>query len=341
VIAAGVAMAAGLLGCGPKPMGPEGAAAGAAGLPTATVRVEVAQRQGRAAVEEVVGTVRARLRATVEAKVGGRIEQMLAQPGQTVKAGDLLAQLDSVELQARLESATAVREQAEADLRRARTLLEGAAIPQAEFDTMQARQRVAAAGVQEAETMLRHSRVAAPFAGVITRKLADVGDLALPGKPLLEMEDPAALRLEANVPESLIGRVALGQRLEVSGSGPGPTVTGVVGEIAPIADPASRTFLAKLDLPAGSGLRSGQFARVAVPLGESQALQVPTAAVVRRGQMEMVFVETNRTARLRLVKTGKPAGDRVEVISGLEAGERVIASGAGSLRDGQPVDVQP
>lgn len=327
---------AALAACGPAP---HDALRGT--LPTVTVQVQPVEPHARLAVEEVVGTVRAKLRSSVEAKVSGRIEQMLAQPGQTVKGGDLLAQLESVELQARLESARAVREQAEADLRRAKTLVEGSAISRAEFDSMQARARVSAASLQEAETMLGHSRVVAPFAGVVTRKLADVGDLALPGKALLELEDPGALRLEANIPESLIGKLALGQKLEVRASAQDAAVVGVVSEIAPIADPASRTFLAKLDLPAGSGMRSGQFARVAVPIGESRALEVPVTAVVQRGQMEMVFVETNRVAQLRLVKTGKRTGDRVELISGLEQGERVVTAGSAMLRDGQPVDVRP
>ena len=132
----------------------ESASPPAESLPVVAVRVQIIQPQRHLAVEEVVGTVRARLRATVEAKVSGRIEQMLVKQGQSVSAGELLTQLDAREMQARLDSARAVREQAEAELKRARSLLDNAATSRAEFDAVQARQRVAEAMVKEMETML-------------------------------------------------------------------------------------------------------------------------------------------------------------------------------------------
>jgi multidrug efflux pump subunit AcrA (membrane-fusion protein) len=96
----------------------------------------------------------------------------------------------------------------------------------------------------------------------------------------------------------------------------------------------------KLDLPPNACLRAGQFARVTIPVGETRALLVPSAAVVQRGQMELVFVVVNRQAQLRLVKTGKRIGDTVELVSGFSAGEQVVVEGASRLRDGQPVEAQ-
>jgi RND family efflux transporter MFP subunit len=113
-----------------------------------------------------------------------------------------------------------------------------------------------------------------------------------------------------------------------------------VGEIAPAADPGSRTFLVKLDLPSQPGLRAGQFGRVAMPVGETSALRVPASAVVQRGQMELIFVVNDNQARLRLVKTGKRLGDEVELVSGVEAGEKIVAEGAVGLMDGQPVEAK-
>jgi len=311
-------------------------------LPAVVVRVQTIQPQQHLATEEVVGTVRAKLRATVEAKFSGRIEKMLVAPGQTVKTGELLAQLlDAREIQARLDQALTLREQFSRDTERLRRLLNANAVSRQEFETVESRYRVAVASVTEAETMLGYTRVTAPFAAVVTRKLADVGDLAAPGKPLVELEDPSALRLEADVPEALIDRLRLGDKLPVRVATSSEGLEGVISEIAPAADPASRTFLAKLDLPSATTLRSGQFARVAVPVGETSALRVPADAVVQRGQMELVFVETNRIAQLRLVKTGKRAGDEVELVSGVEAGERVVTEGAAQLRDGQPLEIRP
>jgi membrane fusion protein (multidrug efflux system) len=309
-------------------------------LAPVSVRLAKVESRRRVATEEVVGSVRAKLHSTIEAKISGRIEQMLVVPGQVVKAGDLLAQLDAREVKARLDQALAVREQAEQELRRATELLKQQVASQQEFDAVQSRARVAAASVTEAETMMGYAKVIAPFAGIVTRKLADVGDLAAPGKALLEMEDPSVLRLEADVPEALIDRVVIGSKFSIRVSSLTNVLEGVSSEITPVSDPSSRTFLVKFDLPPAAGLRVGQFGRVLIPVGEAAALRVPAAALVQRGQMELVFVVTNARAQLRLVKTGKRIGDEVEVVSGIEAGEQIVCEGATNLSDGQEVEVR-
>lgn len=324
-----------LAGCGHEP-----AKAPSQPLPTATVRVEAIESKSRVATEDVVGTVRAKLRAVIEAKVSGRVDQMLVVPGQQVMKGELLATIDAREVQARLDQALAVRQQAEADLKRYASLLEQKILSQAEFDNAQSKARVAQAAAEEAETLLGYTKVTAPFDGVITRKPADVGDLAIPGKPLLEMEDSSALRLEADVPEAVVGKVALGDKLSVRIAAIESHFEGIVSEIAPTADPVSRTFLVKLDLPGIPGLRAGQFGRVAMPVGETSALRVPASAVLLRGQMEIAFVVTNGHAQLRLVRTGKQFGDEVELISGVAAGEKVVTEDVAGLADGQPVEVR-
>jgi len=329
------AMVLGLAGCSQKSESVPGAQ-----LHPVTVKARKIELKQRPALEEVVGTVRAKLRAVLEAKVSGRIEQMLAVPGATVKTGDLLAQLSAPEIRARLDQALALQQQAETDLKRFTALLEAGTLTRAEFDNAQAKARVAEAAVVEAETLLSYTRITAPFAGVITRKLADVGDLAAPGKPLLEMEDATVLRLEADVPEAVVGRLKLGEKLSVRIASLERGLEGVVSEIAPTADPNSRTFLVKLDLPATAGLRAGQFGRLAMPVGETMALRVPTSAVVRRGQMELVFIVSGGKAQLRLVKTGKRIGSEVELVSGVEAGEEIVVNNAADLVDGQPLTIQ-
>ena len=309
--------------------------------PAVAVRVAVVEQKPRPSSEQVVGTVRAKLRAAIEAKVSGRIEALLVTPGQTLRVGDLIAQLDSREIQAKLDQALAVREQATRDLERARELLTKKVTTQAEFDGVQARERVAVGAVKETETMLGYTKVLAPFNGVVTRKLADVGDLAAPGKPVAEMEDPSALRFEADVPESLIGNVKLGAKLPVRVSAVPRPIEGTVVEIAPVAESASRTFLMKLDLPPTDGTRSGEFGRVWVATGESHTIRVPAAALIARGQMETVFVTVNNHAQLRIVRTGKRTDDEVEVISGIDSGESVVIDGANQLRDGLPITLKP
>jgi RND family efflux transporter MFP subunit len=157
---------------------------------------------------------------------------------------------------------------------------------------------------------------------------------------VLVVVDPSSLELEADLPEGIASHVRQGDELAVRVDGVVGDITGTVREIAPAADPVTRTIRIKLELPLEEGLRSGQFARLQVPTGEGESLSVPASAVVRRGQMEIVFVVVNRRAELRLVKTGGVNGESVEILAGLEAGETVVIEGAGQLADGQPVEVK-
>jgi RND family efflux transporter MFP subunit len=316
---------------GPSALPPE--------LPAAQVRVQTAANRTQPITEEVVGTVRAKLRATLEAKLNGRIETLPVVLGQQVKEGQLLARLDAREIKARLDQAEATLEQADRDWKRISALLAGQAATRAEADAAEARQRVAKAAAAEAQTMLSYVEIHAPFDGVVAKKWADTGDLAVPGKPLLDLEAQTGLQMEADVPEAIAARVQRDQKLAVRVEAVAGELTGVVSELAPAADPASRTFRVKLDLDAAktTGVRAGQFARLRVPVGESNALHVPTSAVVQRGQLEIVFVVTDQHAHLRLVKTGKRSGDEIEILSGLHAGESVVVEGAALLLDGQAV----
>jgi RND family efflux transporter MFP subunit len=306
--------------------------------PARTVQVVKAEKVTHQATEEVVGTVRSKQRAMVEAKVSGRVEQYLVVPGQVVKAGELLVQLDVREIATKVDSAKALLEQADRELARFKQLVSQNAATRQELDAVEARQKVAAAQVTEAETMLSYARVAAPFDGVVTRKLAEVGDLAMPGKPLAEVESPKGLRFEADLPEAILDRVKMGQKMTATIGG--VTAEAVVSEIAPIADAVSRTFRVKMDLAEREGLRTGQFGRVAVPVAETQVLAVPTSAVVKRGQLEGVFVVMDGRAWLRLVKTGRKVAGGVEILSGLEVGEEIVLEAMAAMKDGQPVEVK-
>jgi len=315
-----------------------------AGLEAAPVEVRtstVALVQHRPA-EEVMGTVRSRFRAVIEAKVSGRIERLEAVPGRRVEAGAVLVELDVREIRARVEQAKAVLEQAEKDFQRVEGLFGQEAVTKADVEAAEARRRVARAGVVESEAMLAYARITAPFAGVVTRRLVDVGDLAVPGRPLLELEEPKALRFEADVPAALVELVRLGEELgvRVAGAGTDVAVTGRVSEIEPSADPVSRTFRVRLDLPLETAVRGGAFGRMLLPLESVVVTTVTTNAVSVNGQMELVWVVREGRARLRIVKTGKRLGADWEVLSGLEKGEVVVTSvRPGLLADGRRVVV--
>ncbi len=309
-------------------------------LPPVQVRVQPVVAKQCIASEEIPGTVRPKTRATLEAKVAGRITELPVVVGQAVKAGELVARLDANEIKARLDQARAVLEQARRDRDRYTALLAQHAVTQAEFDGVMARYRVAEATVLEAETMLAYTDVRAPFDGVVNRKYADVGDLAVPGKPLVELETTWAFRFEADIPEALIGHVQAGARLPVRVDAIGAALEGVVSEVAPGGDPSSRTIHVKIDLPDTPGLRSGLFGRLTLPVSERTALCVPTNALVKRGQLDLVFVVADGKAQMRLVKPGKQLGDTIELLSGIESGELVVIEGAAALLDGQPVQLR-
>ncbi|MCK6460048.1 MAG: efflux RND transporter periplasmic adaptor subunit, partial [Planctomycetes bacterium] len=178
--------------------------------------------------------------------------------------------------------------------------------------------------VTEAEVAVGYAEIAAPLDGVVTERLVEVGDLALPGRPLLVLLDQKSLRFEAEVREGLVARVRAGAALGVEIPAAGATVEGIVSEVIPAADPRSRTFRARIDLPPADGLYPGMFGRLRLPVGEREIVRIPLGAIVRVGQLQTVVVnEQGRWVR-RYVTTGRPLpGGAVEVLSGLRGGEEI------------------
>ena len=320
---------------------PEKPARAYPGLTPAPVLTQVTTLQNQTATEEVMATVRPRLSATLESKIPGFVVRMNVVPGQTVSNGECLVVLDSAEIKSRLDQSNAALRQAAEDWKRVSGLYGQESATRADYDAAKARHEMAEAAAAESQAMLGYCRVLAPFDGVITSKPADVGDLAMPGKPLLQMEGRQSMRLEADVPESLVGNLAMGDELTASIPSVTNELSAAVAEISPAADSSTRSFLVKLDFPAMKGLRSGQFARVAIPSGEISGIFVPETAVVERGQMVMVFVAHNGRAWMRLVRTGPVFHQRVQVLSGLNPGETIVTGGADHLEDGQPIIIQP
>jgi RND family efflux transporter MFP subunit len=322
-------------GCSrPPPAGP------GAVLPTATVQTAAVRQETVVLVRELGGTVRAVNEATVSSRVMATVVRADAVIGRAVRAGEVLVTLSAKEIEARVEQAKAALSQAERDHAREAALLgKGAATADA-VSSLADRLRAARAGLSEAETMLSYTHVAAPFDGVITRDHVNPGDLAVPGAPLFALEAPRPLRVEVEVPESLPA-LAIGTAAEVRLSEGVPTTTARLAEFSPAANPVSRTRLAKLDLADSASARTGQFVRVAWPAGETTVLTTPDTALAPFGQMERVFVVREGRAELRLVTTGKRDGGRVQLLSGVGAGEVVVVAPPASLRDGQPVEVKP
>lgn len=309
--------------------------------PPAAVVVAQVEKQPLWDEEEVVGNVEAAQRSVLSAKVTGVIDAVNVAPGAKVARGQVLATIDAREIKARLDSAAAAQDQARKDFARIEKLLQSGSSTRQEFEGATTRLRTADAALVEAKTMLQYTEITAPFDGVLTRKLVEVGDLATPGKPLLELENSSLLRFECEIPEALVDKVQMGGELAVMVDAAGAELYGRVSEIAPSASAGSRTFLVKLDLPAAEKLRAGQFGRVRVPVRERPAVLVAEGAVVRRGQIESVFVIEEGKARLRLIKSGRKMDGKVEVLSGLSGGEVVVVRDAHLLQDGAAVGATP
>lgn len=315
-------------------------------------------------VLEAVGTVRAKDSAALLARIPGTVTRVHVREGDRVARGQLLVSIEAAESGAAaagalsgveeanrgLEEARSRKKLADATFERYRSLYQEQAVTRQEFEERRMEQEVAAEGVARATARLaqaRHGataagavagygRVTAPIAGVVLAKKAEPGQTVFPGTPLLTVEGDAGFRLEVAAPEGLLGKVKPGAEVGVAVEG--APATGRVSEVVPTVDPATRTFTVKIDLPGGK-LRSGAYGKALFASGSRQGIAVPAAAVVERGSLTSVWaVSREGIARLRLVKLGRRAGDRVEVLSGLGSGERIVVAGLDKVTDGAKVE---
>lgn len=306
-------------------------------LPTVQVTTETVVLETVRSREEIPGTIHSVDQAIISAKVIGTIDSMPVNLGQKVRAGDLLVSIVAGEISAKVLQAQAQLDQTVRDLNRERELLTKGASTSETVAALKDGVRVLQAVVSEAETMLSYTKIRAPFDGVVTRMIASEGDLASPGMPLLEIENPKRFEVATDIPEMLARPDLVGTEVEVTMPGGEWTGMTFITEMAPAADPGSRTFHAKVAVPEGTPVRSGQFARIRLPGRPIETILVPASAVSRFGQIELVFTVENDRADMRIVKTGTSYGDRLEILSGLGPQDVIITNPPAKLIDGQPV----
>jgi RND family efflux transporter MFP subunit len=345
--------------------------AAAAPETVSNVQLIVAQKTTMPDWLEAVGTVRAAQTSQLSSQIVGSIVAIQAHEGERVQNGQVFALIDDAQQRAAVEQATAAElaaqkevsagesenALAESTLRRYQQLYEKKSVSPQEFDEVKARWQSASARLEmaraglaqanatlaQARTSLGYTRIRAPFDGVVTERKADPGTLASPGMPLFTVEDTRSYRLEVTVDESDVRLVRVGQTAPVTidalGSG---ELTGKVLQIVPAADPGSRSFLVKIELPRNAQMRSGLFGRAQFARGERFALLVPLAAVVERGQLRGAYVlDANQIAGLRYLTLGRAAGSQVEVLAGLEPGEKLVAAPGERELGGKRITAQP
>lgn len=323
-----ILLCGGLAGCGPReePVQPAGTSAARPSIQAATIEVRSLPVPLRV---EVTGLVASVTQATLSGQIQAAVKDVRVREGSPVKKGEILVLLDDRDLRAELTRAEAEADNAKAHLKRMRDLFTQDSVARQELENAERTFKVAEANRAAARTRVSYSVVTAPFDGLVTEKLIHAGELASPGRPLLKLEDPQRLRLEVTVAEGDLKSLSRGDRVPVTIDAlAGQALAGSVAQILPTGDPATHTVLVKIDLPPTSGLKTGMFGRMQLDKGTGRTLVVPRTAVIERSDLTGVYVVgSDSLAHLRWVKLGRPVGDQVEVLSGLNQGERVLMQG--------------
>jgi RND family efflux transporter MFP subunit len=337
---------------------------------TVRARIVESRQEQVAATLRATGTLRARESSTLSAQVMGRVQSVLVREGDRVRAGQTLVVLDDATLKGSAEQAEAavqaaanqqIAAQKNADLAastlaRYQQLQAQKSVSPQEMDEVSRRAEAASAQVDalraqanamraqesSARAMLGYTRIDAPFAGMVTARMVDPGAMAAPGVPLLQIDSAGGLQLQAAVPESAIGAVRLGMKINIAlDSVPGEDPVGIISQILPSADPSSRSFLVKIDVPPSTALRAGMYATADVPTGTRQAIVVPRSAIVQRGSLACAYVlDANGIAQLRYVTLGGTRGDAIEILSGIAADEKLVDQPADLDLAGKRIEAQ-
>ena len=338
---------------------------------TMQARVVESQQQQLPVNLQSTGTVHSRESAIVSAQVMGRIQAVLVHEGDNVRAGQTLVVLDDAALRSQVEQAqagvkAALNAQAAAQtnaalaastLDRYKQLESEKSVSPQEMDEVSQRAEAAAAGLEAvraqtdaaraqekgARTMMSYTRLVAPFAGVVTARMADPGTMAAPGVPLIQVDQAGALQLDATVDESAIGAIHKGMKVQVAIDGSASSnLDGRVAEIVPAADPSSHSFLVKIDLPSSSQTRAGMYGTAEFANGARLAILIPRSAVVSRGSLNCVYVlDGQGIAQLRYITLGAAKGNLVEVLSGVSGGEKLVDVPSDRDLAGKRIEVQP
>ncbi len=338
---------------------------------TVQARIVESRQQETPALVRFTGTLHARQSAMVSAQIVARVEQVLVREGDKVGVGQTLAVLEDSTLRAAAHQSEAglmaaqnqqAAAQTEADLasstlERYKQLQAQKSVSPQELDEVGRRSEASAQRVEAfraqteaakaqdsgARAMLGYTRLRAPFAGIVTARLADPGTMASPGVPLLQVDSAGPLQLQATVDESAIGTVHKGMKVPVSIDGAATAnIFGTVGEIVPAADPASHSFTIKVDLPSSSKLYAGMYGAAAFAVGTRQAIVIPRSAVVRRGSLACAYVlDQAGIAQLRYITLGASQESSIEVLSGISPGEKLVDDPSDRDLAGKRIEAQP
>ena len=300
------------------------------------------------------GTVQAWQEIVVGPEVGGyRVAAVNVEVGDRVRKGQELVRLaedllaaDVASKRANLEQAQASLENAASAYRRAHSLSGSGALSQSDLDKLRseelaarARVEVNKAELQAADLRLRHTHVTAPDDGVISARSINVGQVAQVGTEMLRLLRKGRVEWRAEMPESRMREIRVGQDVKLT-TADGAQLDGKVRAIAPTIESTTRAGLVYVDIPSTGSTRPGMFARGDLLLGQSTANMAPLSSIVTQDGYTYVFVVSEQqVVTRRRVETGAVRDKQIEIVSGVQPGERVVEKGAGFLKDGDHVRV--
>ena len=264
--------------------------------------------------------------ATVGAQVAGRVLEVKADAGQSVRKGDVLMRIDAREAAEAARAAEAQYANAKVSYERTKNLVTQKFMSAAALDKAKADVDAAAANRSAAGASQSHATIVAPMTGIVARRHAEMGDMATPGKPLFTIYQPGTLRVTASVPQTRLKDMRSVKTARVEFPELGKWVDAVKVQILPTADAATHVSQVRVTLPDVPEATPGMFARVHFITGQAEKLTVPAAAVLRRGEVAAVYVQTadNRLS-LRQLRLGDAVGlGEIEVLAGLSAGDKVV-----------------
>ena len=319
--------------------------ANAGGMPATQVVAVEARRQPVSEILSLVGSVTANEIVEIKTEADGMVEELPFQEGQAVKKGDLLVRLDETKWTTAVAEAEANFQLSRANFERTKQLFGDKLVAQSEFDQAAAAFHANEATLDLRKRLLKDTRIYAPFNGVLGARNISPGQVISKNTTLTWLVDLDPVKVEVNVPEHCLSQIATGQSIEFGVAAfPNDRFQGEVFFIAPQLDPATRTALVKARVPnPAHKLKGGMFANLALTLMlRDSAIVVPEPALVSNGDTVTVFVVDEKSAaQVRPVKVGLRLAGRAEVITGLQAGEKVVVEGVQKLFPGAPVKLAP
>jgi len=295
-------------------------------------------------IESVVtaaGALNSKNSSVLSGKVMGRVVELNVHEGDQVAEGRLLMKIDSGEITAQAIQAQAAYNNARLQYDRIKSLYDATASTQMEMDQATLGLETAQAGLRAAKAMESYTIIRAPIAGQIVEKKINLGEMAMPGQPLIKIEDNRNLRLEVTVREQDILQIRPGADVKVQiDAMPGKDIAGKVSQVVPASDIRTHSFIVKIDIPADKGLITGMYGKAFFTLGKHEAIVVPKTAVVEMSGITGVYLLSGDEAALfQMVQLGAEHGEQVEVVTGLKKGDKVVADQKGGRLEGRKVSV--